>query len=358
MSRFIANLPKAELHVHIEGTLEAEMMFLKAERNRVPLPYDSLEELVAAYNFRNQQTFLDIFYEGIAVLRHERDFYDLTLAYLKKASAQNVRHAEMFFDPQAHVERGIWFETVLSGISRAQRDARREYGISSHLIMCVQRHRSAAAAMDCVKLALPFKQEIIGIGLDSSERDHPPRKFADVFQFARQEGFRIVAHAGEDGPAENIWQALDVLIAERIDHGISCLSDDTLVKRLRMEKVPLTVCPLSNVKMRVFETMANHNIRQLLAAGLHVTINSDYPAYCGGYINENYQAAQDALNLSDAELYQIASSSIAAAFLSQEEKERLFIELEAHARASHLLIRSDSADPASNDFKGARLSRF
>ncbi len=358
MSRFIANMPKAELHVHIEGTLEPEMMFDKADRNRIPLPYDSLEELIAAYNFRNPQTFLDIYYEGTAVLRHQRDFYDLTFAYLKKAAQQSVRHTEMFFSPQTHVERGIWFETVLAGISRAQRDARKEFGISSHLFMGIQRHRSVEAAMEALKLALPFKEEIIGVGLDSIEGELPPRKFAAAFQLARREGFQVVAHAGEAGSTEYIWQALDVLIAQRIDHGVSCLLDETLMKRLRMENVPLTVCPLSNVKMRVFENMATHNIRQLLAAGLNVSINSDYPAYCGGYINENYQAVQDALDLSDSELYQMASNSISAAFLPEEEKERLLIELEAHARSSHLLIRSESAEGDTSGFKGARLSRF
>ena len=358
MSNFIANMPKAELHVHIEGTLEPQMMFRMAEKNRVPLPYDSLDELIAAYNFRNHQRFLDVYYEGTAVLRYERDFYDLTMAYLRKAASQNVRHTEMFFDPQTHTERGIWFETVLSGISRAQRDARRDLDITSNLMMCIQRHRNIEDAMTALKLALPFQQEIVAIGLDSIKRDSPPRDFAQVFSAAREAGFRVVAHAGEKGPAEYVWQALDVLQASRIDHGVSCLQDETLVKRLQLEKVPLTICPLSNVKLRVFDNMATHNIRQLVAAGLIVTINSDYPAYLGGYINENYDAVQQALNLSDDDLYQIACNSFMAAFLSDEEKERFLTELEAHARSSNLLIRSDSTDDEENEFKGARLSRF
>jgi len=317
---FIRGLPKAELHLHIEGTLEPELMFAIAKRNRVPLRFASVEEVRRAYRFGNLQDFLDIYYEGAKVLLAERDFHDLTRAYLERAAADGVRHAEIFFDPQTHTDRGVAFETAIAGIHAALADAESSLKMSSALILCFLRHLSAEAADATLTAALPFRDWIAAVGLDSSEAGHPPAKFRAVFDRARAEGLPAVAHAGEEGPPEYIREALDVLKARRIDHGVRCLEDPALVERLAAERVPLTVCPLSNVKLRVFDTMADHCLKKLLRAGLVVTVNSDDPAYFGGYVAENYEAVRDALGLTRADLVLLARNSFQASFLSPVEK--------------------------------------
>ena len=320
MDEFIRDLPKAELHLHIEGTLEPELMFAIAKRNRVPLRFGSVDEVRRAYQFSNLQDFLDIYYEGAKVLLVERDFYDLTWAYLERAHADGVRHAEIFFDPQTHTDRGVAFETVVTGIHRALADAEHKLRMSSGLILCFLRHLSPEAADATLTQALPFREWIVAVGLDSSELDHPPREFRAVFDRARAAGFLTVAHAGEEGPPAYVWEALDLLKALRIDHGVRSLQDPKLIERLLAHHVPLTVCPLSNVKLRVFDTMAAHNLRQLLQLGLCVTINSDDPAYFGGYVAENYSAARDALGLTREEIVHLARNSFLASFLSPMEK--------------------------------------
>ncbi|GFO67734.1 adenine deaminase [Geomonas limicola] len=324
---FIRNLPKAELHLHIEGTLEPELMFRLAERNRITLPFASLDEVRAAYQFSDLQSFLDIYYQGMQVLIKEEDFYDLALAYFERAHADRIRHCELFFDPQGHTERGIPFKTVISGLRRAQEEARERLGISSGLILCFLRHLSAESAQATLEEALPYREWLIGVGLDSSESGHPPAKFEAVFARARQEGLIPVAHAGEEGPPAYIWEALDLLRVRRIDHGVRCLEDEGLVKRLAAEKVPLTVCPLSNVKLRVFDTMARHNLKELLHRELCVTVNSDDPAYFGGYLTENFLAVQRALGLSFAEIRQLADNGFSASFLGEREKRELLDEV-------------------------------
>ncbi|HEY5610600.1 MAG TPA: adenosine deaminase [Thermoanaerobaculia bacterium] len=314
MREFIQNLPKAELHLHIEGTLEPELMIEFARRNDVALRYPTVEALRRAYDFSDLQSFLDLYYEGAAVLQKKEDFYDMTLAYFRKAAAQNVRHAEIFFDPQTHTARGSSFETVILGIREAQETAGRDLGVTSKLILCFLRHRSEEEAFRTLEEALPFKHWLVAVGLDSSEVGHPPSKFDRVFARAREEGLLAVAHAGEEGPPEYIWEALDLLKVRRIDHGVRCLEDPKLVDRLVREQIPLTVCPLSNVKLRVFDTMRDHNLRKMLDAGLKVTINSDDPAYFGGYVNENFLAAAEALGLSEEELERIARNSFEASF--------------------------------------------
>ncbi len=326
--KFIQNLPKAELHLHIEGTLEPELMFELARRNNIDLPFSSVAEVREAYKFEDLPSFLNIYYQGSQVLQTEKDFYDLTTAYLKKATSQNVRHAEIFFDPQSHTERGVAFETVYRGIDRALRDGQETMGISSHLILCFLRDRSAAEALATLERALPYKDRIIAVGLDSAERDNPPAKFQAVFDRARAEGFLSVAHAGEEGPPEYIWQAINLLNVSRIDHGVRSLEDAELIDYLAKRQIPLTVCPLSNVELKVFDSMAKHNLKKLLDLNLCVTVNSDDPAYFGGYINENYQAAWQALNLSQQELYQLAKNSFQASFLPPESKHQYFTELE------------------------------
>lgn len=311
----IAALPKAELHLHIEGTLEPELMFELARRNHVALPYPSVDALRRAYEFTDLQSFLDIYYQGASVLQTRQDFHDMTLAYFRKAASQNVRHAEIFFDPQTHTHRGIAFETVISGIRDAQQFAERELNLMSKLILCFLRHLSEDDAMKTLDAALPFRDSFVAVGLDSSEVGHPPSKFQRVFARARDAGLLAVAHAGEEGPPEYIWEALDVLGVRRIDHGVRCLEDPKLVARLAADQIPLTVCPLSNVKLRVFDTIRDHNLRELLDRGLKVTINSDDPAYFGGYINENYSAVAGALALTRAELEQIAKNSFEASFM-------------------------------------------
>ncbi len=322
LTDLIQRVPKAELHLHIEGTLEPELMMALAERNGVELPYSGVDEIRDAYNFSDLQSFLDIYYAGAQVLRKRQDFFDLTWAYLERAHKDNVRHVEIFFDPQTHTERDIDFATVLDGIHGALADGESQLGITFRLIMCFLRHLSADEAMATLEDALPFKDRIDAVGLDSSEVGHPPSKFAEVFDRARREGFLTVAHAGEEGPPEYIWEALDLLKVERIDHGVRCLEDPALVERLAKEKIPLTVCPLSNVKLRVFDTLEQHNLKELLANGLHVTINSDDPAYFGGYIGENYRRTQQALDLDADDILSLAKNSFAASFLSDAEKER------------------------------------
>ncbi len=329
LEALIRQMPKAELHLHIEGSLEPELMFAIAQRNQIPLRFPSVDAVREAYNFHNLQSFLDIYYEGAQVLLHERDFYDLTRAYLDKMASENVRHVEIFFDPQTHTDRGVPFETVIRGIHRALIDAQTAYGISFRLILCFLRHLSEEAAMQTLEQALPFKQWIDAVGLDSSELGHPPEKFKTVFDRARNEGLLTVAHAGEEGPPDYIWQALDLLKVSRIDHGVRCLEDPKLVERLRQERMPLTVCPLSNIKLCVFPEMGQHNLKILLEKGLCVTVNSDDPAYFGGYLTENYRATQQALNLSVAEVIQLAKNSFEASFMPLDIKQAYIRELDA-----------------------------
>lgn len=323
----IRALPKAELHVHIEGTFEPELMFAIAQRNQIQIPYQSVEEVKQAYNFHNLQSFLDIYYAGANVLVHEQDFYDLAWAYFEKCAEDRVVHTEMFFDPQTHTERGVEFATVLAGLKRACEDAKAKLGISSQLIMCFLRHLSEEKAFETLEQALPFKDDIIAIGLDSSEVGHPPAKFERVFAKAREAGFLIVAHAGEEGPPEYIWEALDLLKVNRIDHGVRSEEDEQLMARLIAEKMPLTVCPLSNLKLCVVNNMADHNIRRLLQKGVHVTVNSDDPSYFGGYMNDNFIAIQQALELSNEELKQLAINSFEASFISDQEKQKWIAEV-------------------------------
>ena len=328
LDEWIADLPKVELHLHLEGTLEPALMFSLAQRNHVKLPYDSVDALKAAYSFHNLQSFLDIYYAGASVLLHEQDFYDLTWAYLTKVAQQNVKHVEVFFDPQTHTQRGIAFHTVINGIDRALQDAKEQLGMTSQLIMCFLRHLSEEDAFATLAQALPFKDKIIAVGLDSSERGNPPSKFTQVFAKARAAGFLSVAHAGEEGEPDYIWQALHKLNVKRIDHGVTCLQDDALVAYLVEQQIPLTVCPLSNIKLCVYPDMATHPLKTMLARGLMVTVNSDDPAYFGGYMNENYQAVAKALALSKAELVQMARNSIQAAFLPVARRQALLAELE------------------------------
>ena len=325
---FIAALPKAELHLHIEGTLEPELMFAIAARNNISLPYASVEEVRAAYRFSNLQDFLDIYYAGANALLEMQDFYDLTWAYLEKAFNQNVRHVEIFFDPQTHTMRGVAFATVIGGISRALDDAEARLGISSRLILCFLRHLDQKAALETLEMAMRHRERIAGVGLDSSERGNPPGKFREVFRRARAAGFVAVAHAGEEGPAEYVREALDVLEVIRIDHGNNALDDAGLVAELVQKRIPLTVCPLSNVKLCVVDDITSHPLKRMLDLGLFVTINSDDPAYFGGYVNENYIAVAEALNLSRAELAQLAGNSIEASLLDREAKSALQAELD------------------------------
>lgn len=318
-------LPKAELHIHIEGSLEPEMMFALAQRNGFALPYDSVEAVRAAYQFENLQSFLDLYYAGAQVLQTEQDFYDLTWAYLQKCAVQAVRHSEIFFDPQTHTDRGIPFQVVLNGITQALRDGQAQLGISSALILCFLRHLSAEAAMATLEQALPYGDSFVAVGLDSSEQGHPPSKFQAVFDRARAEGFLTVAHAGEEGPPEYIWEALRLLKVSRIDHGVRCVEDPALVDYLAEHQIPLTVCPLSNVKLCVFDRMEQHNLKQLLDRGLCVTVNSDDPAYFGGYMAENFAAIESALGLTPADLVQLAKNSFTASFLDADTK-RLYLE--------------------------------
>jgi adenosine deaminase len=331
MDAFIRRLPKAELHVHIEGTLEPALAFGLAARNGVPLPYADVVELRRAYVFEDLQSFLDIYYANCAVLLTERDFYDLTLAYLTKAAGQGVRHAEIFFDPQTHTVRGVSFETCCTGISRALDEGRARFGISSGLILCFLRDRSEEEALQTLATARPFAHHLTAVGLDSAEVGHPPSKFARVFAEARLLGLPGVAHAGEEGPPEYIWEALDVLAAQRIDHGVRCLEDDRLVERLVAEQIPLTVCPFSNVKLKVFPSLRQHDVEALMDRGLLVTINSDDPAYFGGYVADNLAAVAQTFELGRASILQLARNSFRAAFLPAVVKERYLAEVDASA---------------------------
>jgi adenosine deaminase len=333
LESFIRGIPKAELHLHIEGTLEPELMFALAAKHGVALPYASVEALRAAYQFDSLQSFLDLYYAGAAVLRDEDDFHALTTAYLRRVHADGVVHVEIFFDPQTHSERGIAFATALNGIRRALADGEREFGISYRIILCFLRHLSADDAMHTLEQALPYKDAIVAVGLDSSERGHPPSKFTAVFDRARKEGFLTVAHAGEEGPPAYIVEALDLLKVARIDHGVRCEEDAALVERLARERIPLTVCPLSNVKLCVYAKIEQHNLKRLLDRGLCVTVNSDDPAYFGGYVVDNYLAVQRGLGLSKGEIARLAANSIEASFLPEGQKIVLRDRLDAYVSA-------------------------
>jgi adenosine deaminase len=333
-AQYIIGLPKAELHVHIEGTLEPELWFDLARKHGVVLPHATAEELRQAYRFTNLQSFLDIYFDGAAVLRDAEDFHALAQAYLRKAHAQGVVHVEMFFDPQTHTARGIALSTVLDGLCRACSEAERELGLSCLLIMCFLRHLSAAEAMRTLEEALPYKNAIAAVGLDSSESGHPPAKFSEVFAHARREGLLAVAHAGEEGPPSYIYEALDILKVRRVDHGVRCEEAAALLERLARERVPLTVCPLSNVKLKVFERIEDHNLKRLLDRGVCVTVNSDDPAYFGGYVLENYLAVQEGLSLSQDDLTLLARNSIEASFMPDSAKRRWFRAIETYARAT------------------------
>jgi len=326
----LRQMPKAELHIHIEGSLEPELIFKLAQRNGVALAYPGVEALRAAYAFTDLQSFLDIYYAGASVLLKEADFFEMAWAYFERAAADNVVHAELFFDPQTHTERGVPIEDVIIGLAHACRRAHAELGISASLILCFLRHLSEEAAFATLEQALPYREHFIGVGLDSSERGHPPEKFARVFARCRELGLHVVAHAGEEGPPAYIWNALDVLKVERIDHGVRCIEDPALVRRLAAERIPLTVCPLSNVKLCVYRSMADHALPALLDAGLCVMLNSDDPAYFGGYLNDNFVAAFEALPQLDARhAYTLARNSFEASFAPAADKARWQRELDA-----------------------------
>jgi adenosine deaminase len=328
----VTTLPKAELHLHIEGTFEPELIFEIGRRNGVPVPYASVEALRDAYNFSDLQSFLNVYYAGMNVLRVERDYYDLTTAYLRRAKPQGVRHAEIFFDPQAHTDRGVEFGTVVAGIKGALRDGEREFGITSHLIMCFLRDQTAESAMATLEMAIPFRDDIVAIGLDSAEVGNPPSKFQAVFDRARALGFLTVAHAGEEGPPEYVWEALDLLKVSRVDHGVRSMEDPKLVERLVRERIPLTVCPLSNLRLKVVADLKDHPLKRMLDAGLIATCNSDDPAYFGGYVGDNFSAVAGALALSDAELITLAENSFEASFIDDATKQRYIAEVRAIAQ--------------------------
>ena len=327
VSEYIKKVPKAELHLHIEGSFEPELMFAIAQRNNIKIPYESIEDVKKAYQFSNLQDFLDIYYAGANVLIHEQDFYDLTIAYFNQCAKENVVHTEIMFDPQTHTKRGIEFSTVINGIQRAREQAEKEHGISSLLIMSYLRHLSEEDAFETFEQSLPFKHLIKAVGLDSSEKGNPPAKFQKVFEASIKEGYIPVAHAGEEGPAEYIDEALDLLKVARIDHVNNCLSDPQLVERLVKDKIGLTVCPLSNTALRNVDHINNHPLEKMLDLGLKVTVNSDDPAYFGGYVNENYLACIEALNLSLEDVKQLVRNSFEYSFLSDEMKEKFIAQL-------------------------------
>jgi adenosine deaminase len=331
LQSLISALPKCELHIHIEGSLEPELMFALARRNKIRLPFESVEAVRRAYQFAQLQDFLDIYYQGMSVLITEQDFFDLAWAYLERAKADNVRHVEMFFDPQGHTGRGIAFETVVNGLHRACGEATTRLGIDASLIMCFLRHLDEADAEATLDAALGHKGRIIGIGLDSSERGHPPSKFKNVFRRARDAGFHLFAHAGEEGPPAYVWEALDVLGVERIDHGNRSLEDDVLVKRLARDRLPLTVCPLSNLKLQVVTDLKQHPLRRMLQSGLTVMLNSDDPAYFGGYVNDNYRAMQISLGLNADEIIGLARNGFVAAMMAPEKRKAALAEFDAAA---------------------------
>ncbi|MGD9536838.1 MAG: adenosine deaminase [Alphaproteobacteria bacterium] len=330
LRRYISGLPKAELHLHIEGTLEPEMLFELAARNGVALPYPSIEAARAAYDFGDLQDFLNIYYRGTAALRTAADFYDLTTAYLTRAARDGVLHAEVFFDPQAHARRGVPIEAVIEGIDGALRDGRARHGVTSRLILCFLRDLDASEADAALSAALPYRDRIVAVGLDSAEVGYPPAKFAAVFERARSEGFLTVAHAGEEGPPDYVRQALDLLKVSRIDHGVRAVEDAALVARLVESRVPLTVCPLSNLRLRVVDDLAYHPLRRMLDHGIVATVNSDDPAYFGGYVNDNFLAAQQALKLDRGHLATLARNSFEAAFLDRAGKDALIARLDAY----------------------------
>ena len=333
LQKFIENMPKIELHLHIEGSLEPELMFALAKRNGIKLPYSSIESIKEAYNFANLQEFLDVYYQGMSVLRTEQDFYDLTTAYLEKIRSQNVVHTEIFFDPQGHTERGITFETVLNGITRALDNAKK-WGISSKLILSFLRHLSEEDAFITFEQARPYLEKIDGFGLDSSEMEYPPSKFACVFEMARNTGKPLVAHAGEEGPPGYVWEAIDTLKVNRIDHGNRALEDENLVRRLVKDSMGLTVCPLSNVKLCVVKNIEMHPLKRMLDLGLKATVNSDDPAYFGGYINENFIAISQALQLTRHDITTLAKNAIDVSFLSAAQKIEKHAQLEHYAHSS------------------------
>ena len=320
--KFIKQVPKAELHLHIEGTLEPEHMFELAKRNNVSIPYNNVEEVKSAYNFKNLDSFLNIYYQGSKVLIHEKDFFDLTWAYILKCKEDNIVHTEIFFDPQTHLDRGISFDIVINGISKALDKANLELGLTSKIIMCFLRHLDEESGFKVLDQALKYKNKIVGVGLDSSERGNPPKKFEKLFQKARDEGFLTVAHAGEEGPPEYIWDSINLLKVKRIDHGVQSLKDEKLVDLLIKEQIPLTVCPLSNIKLCVFDKIENHNLKKMLNKGLRVMVNSDDPAYFGGYLNTNLIKCQEALNLSKDDVKRLVMNSFKSSFLSEDEKRK------------------------------------
>ncbi len=330
IEKFIEGIPKTELHLHIEGTFEPELMFEIAKRNNKKISYNSVEELKKAYSFNNLQEFLDIYYAGANVLIEEQDFYDLTWAYLNKVHEQNVVHVEIFFDPQTHTDRGISFDTVIKGIYHALEDGKEQLGISFKLIMSFLRHLDEASAFKTLEQALPYKKWISAVGLDSSELGNPPSKFERVFTKAQEEGFITVAHAGEEGPAEYIWEALDLLKVTRIDHGNRCLDDEKLVQRIANSQIPLTVCPLSNLELKVVTDLKDHPIPKMMEKNILVTVNSDDPAYFGGYMNENYLEIARALDLSKQQITTLVKNSFKASWLSDDEKEKRLSEIEAY----------------------------
>ena len=328
ISQFIQNIPKAELHLHIEGTLEPELLFKLARKNHVSLPYASVEEVKKAYQFTDLQSFLNVYYQGMSVLKTEQDFYDLTWAYLEKAKEQNIVHVEIFFDPQAHLANGIEFSTVMNGINKALVDAKNKLNITSNLILCFLRDKSPQDAMSILEMARPYKNIIIAVGLDSAEVNNPPVKFKAVFDRARAYGFKTVAHAGEEGPPEYVIQALDILKVSRVDHGVRSLESNKLISRLVAERIPLTVCPISNIKLKVFQSMNEHPLKKMLEKKLVVTINSDDPAYFGGYLNDNYYALYSSLKLSRKDIYTLAKNSFEASFVDSDLKAKYIAELD------------------------------
>ena len=330
MKAFIEKLPKAELHLHIEGSFEPELMFKIAQRNHIDIPYNSVEEIEDAYKFNCLQDFLNIYYQGAGVLVTEQDFYDLTYSYLQKCANQNVRHTEIMFDPQTHTDRGVAFETVINGISKACDDAKTKLGVSSLLIMSFLRHLSEVEAFKTLEQSLPFKDKIKAVGLDSSEKGNPPSKFKNVFEASVKEGYIPLAHAGEEGSAAYVWEAIDILGIKRIDHGNNALQDENLVKEIIRRDIALTVCPLSNTALRVVDDLKNHPLKKMMDLGLKVTVNSDDPAYFGGQVNKNYMEIQEALNLSKSDLYQLAKNSFQYSLLDDHTKQIYLNELEVY----------------------------
>lgn len=328
ITEYIKKIPKAELHLHIEGSFEPELMFEIAQRNQVKIPYQSVEEVKKAYQFSCLQDFLDIYYSGASVLLYEKDFYDLTMAYFEHCAEENVVHTEIMFDPQTHTKRGVSFETVIKGIQRAREDAQEKYGISSLLIMSYLRHLTEEDAFETLEQSLPYKHLIKAVGLDSSEKGNPPSKFQKVFEASIKEGYVPVAHAGEEGPAEYIWEALDLLKIARIDHGNNCSTDEVLVKKLVDEKIALTVCPLSNLELQVVKNLKDHPLKKMLNLGLKVTVNSDDPAYFGGYMNANFLQTTEALDLSKEDIKTLVKNSFEYSLLSDNEKQKFLTQVE------------------------------